>query len=698
MEFSIEEFNSPSKSFNYNYKKLCLIGNGAYGKVYKAKDLKTNNIVAVKKIKINNLNINYEYVLKEINILKNLSHQNIVKYYNYYEEHDNIYIIMEYLEGGTIKDFIKNEKNKITEDICRIIINQILSALSHLHYICDICHRDIKPENIMFKYKDNIKSLKLIDFGLSSNSFEKKNYLENCGTLIYMAPEQISNKIYNKSVDIWSVGIILYMLLNNGNNPFYIKGDSREKVISKITSKKVEYDDNNYPISEMGKSFINKLLMKNSSNRYTARPALNHPWVTMQKYEKIPMNVLDKLLIVDYINKIKELFLTALFMNYYKNNNLKINIKNTSNDNFIEESLRKTFSMTSNGTKIKRNNINYDINNKNIKVFNLDEYFQRVKSSNILLEKKFKQNRERMFITKKINNEIKNINEEEKSSNNYNSIFRHIKDNEKTKNDKIVVLDYLHKNYKINNFKSSSNLNINENKLSKINNQKKNNIINDKKSSNKMFQSIDLLIKKAKINHIDNTKDNDNFSNNEMITLQKFLNKEKTINKLNQLNGFFITGNQHNSSINNKSILKYKYKLSNNSSNYRNSCHKSKNKKIKLVKKNSCVLIKHHQNTSCLENYYNNKIYIKNRPKNKSNDNINVLFLKNNSLRKNIKKLETKTNINNKYDFYIPSENINKNMSCISLGKNKINDVTYNVQKPKKLLFDIKRKILPKLI
>ena len=332
MEFSIEEFSSPSKSFKHNYKKLSLIGNGSFGKVYKAKEINTNNIVAVKQISINN-----EYTLKEINVLSNLSHQNIVKYYNYYEDNDKIYIIMEYLEGGTLKDFIEKEKNKITEDTCRIIIKQILSALSHLHYVCDICHRDIKPENIMFKFKDNIKSLKLIDFGLSSNSFEKKNYLENCGTLAYMAPEQISNKIYSKSVDIWSVGIILYMLLNNGKNPFYIKGDSREEVIKKISNKKVEFDDINSPISQIGKDFINKLLMKNSSSRYTARPALNHPWLTMKKFEKIPMTVLDKLLIGAHINRLKELFLTALFMNFYKKNNINTFIKNTSYENTIEE-------------------------------------------------------------------------------------------------------------------------------------------------------------------------------------------------------------------------------------------------------------------------------------------------------------------------------------------------------------------------
>ena len=306
MEFSIEEFNEPSKSFNHNYIKIGKLGNGAFGKVYKAKEIKTEKIVAVKQISINNSKIKYEYILKEINVLSNLSHPNIVKYYKHYEENDKIYIIMEYLEGGTLKQYINEEKNKINEDICRIIIKQILEALSYLHYTCDICHRDIKPENIMFKYNNDPNSVKLIDFGLSSDSFEKKNYLDNCGTLIYMAPEQISNKTYSKSVDIWSVGIILYMLLNNGKNPFYNKGESREKIIEKITSKKVEFDDKNYPISEIGKHFINKLLMKNSSSRYTARPALKHPWITMKKFEEIPMTVLDKLLTGSYVKIIKD--------------------------------------------------------------------------------------------------------------------------------------------------------------------------------------------------------------------------------------------------------------------------------------------------------------------------------------------------------------------------------------------------------
>ena len=247
MEILIDDINNyriPSKSFKANYEKICQLGKGAFGKVYKAKEIRTGNIVAVKQIKIHHTLLNYDSIINEINVLKHLDHPNIVKYYNYFEEDDKIFIIMEYLDGGTLKEYLKNNEKNITEDNARIIIKQLLNALSYLHYSCDICHRDVKPGNIIFKYKDDINSLQLVDFGLCADTFEAKDCLENCGTLKYMAPEQISNMIYSKGVDIWSAGIILYMLLNNGNNPFYNLGDSREEIINKITNKKIFFDEN----------------------------------------------------------------------------------------------------------------------------------------------------------------------------------------------------------------------------------------------------------------------------------------------------------------------------------------------------------------------------------------------------------------------------------------------------------------------
>ena len=143
MEILIDDINKysiPSKSFKANYEKICKLGKGAFGEVYKAKEIRTGDIVAVKQIKIHHTRLNYDSIINEINVLKHLDHPNIVKYYNYFEEEDKIFIIMEYLDGGTLKEYLKNNEKNITEDNARIIIKQLLNALSYLHYSCDICH------------------------------------------------------------------------------------------------------------------------------------------------------------------------------------------------------------------------------------------------------------------------------------------------------------------------------------------------------------------------------------------------------------------------------------------------------------------------------------------------------------------------------------------------------------------------------
>ena len=735
MEFSIEEFNEPSKSFNHNYIKIGKLGNGAFGKVYKAKEIKTEKIVAVKQISINNSKIKYEYILKEINVLSNLSHPNIVKYYKHYEENDKIYIIMEYLEGGTLKQYINEEKNKINEDICRIIIKQILEALSYLHYTCDICHRDIKPENIMFKYNNDPNSVKLIDFGLSSDSFEKKNYLDNCGTLIYMAPEQISNKTYSKSVDIWSVGIILYMLLNNGKNPFYNKGESREKIIEKITSKKVEFDDKNYPISEIGKHFINKLLMKNSSSRYTARPALKHPWITMKKFEEIPMTVLDKLLTGSYVKIIKELFLTSLFMNYYKKNKfyLNLNYNNINNINNIsfEGSTRKAcYTSHSHVKQNKLNNIKKNEINKNNNLvdddFDLDEYFQRVKKSNLLLEKKFKENREIMFMTKKDTNNIinKNINTNVNifgKSNNKIEIKDKDYEDEKSELDSNILKKK--KNNIIYNIKNKSNKIINKSPKNKIiklfNNEKKKikNIISDIDVKNSRNKKINNKNPQNNINHIfrqSESKKENNIIKPELKTLEEFITKEKTNrNKsVSQYNRLYITDNLKENDIYNKynskdiynnDILNYKLFLKDT---------QNQNSKNKLIKKNSCVMTQRNK-IDIIKNFKNisnnNKIILIDKNKNKSTENVKCINFNKNII-KNIKMNSRKKSSNKigKYNYYSFSEKNNNKFNYNLVKKNNdnttlINDNIYNLFnvenkiKPKKLLFELKNKILPKI-
>ena len=319
MEIPFDDVNNDQPSLRIlkaYYKINKAIGKGAFGVVYKAFELCSGRRVAIKQIKIDTNNKNL--VAKEIEVLKKVEHPNIVKYFNFLKEDNYIFIIMEFLEGGTLKEYIQENSQNITEDIAREIIKQIFNALSYLHYSCDVCHRDVKPENIMFSEKNNISSLKLLDFGLSSDSFESKLRLQNCGTLTYMAPEQISGAIYSKAVDVWSVGIILYMLLNKGKNAFYERGDNSKIIIDKINHKEIKFDLENCPISPIARHLIMKLLDKNPSYRYSARLALNHPWITGNKNDKIPMTLYDKLLVDENSAKLKMMFLVSSFMSKYK--------------------------------------------------------------------------------------------------------------------------------------------------------------------------------------------------------------------------------------------------------------------------------------------------------------------------------------------------------------------------------------------
>ena len=423
MEISINDLNTyqlPSNCFSSHYKILSFLGEGSYGKVFKAREMKTGRIIAVKKIFIGDSQSKYKKTIKEINLLKNLDHPNIVKYYDYFQEEDYVYLMMEFLEGCTLKQYIQKNEN-ISEDNARIIIKQLLTALSYLHYTCDICHRDVKPENIMFKEKNDINHLKLLDFGLSLDSFESKNHLENCGTLVYMAPELLSlNFKYTKGVDVWSVGIILYMLLMKGKNPFYNKEDKRETIIKNIRNNNVIFQDGNQ-VSKMGKDLINKLLKKNPLYRYTIRSALEHPWITLKKFDKIPLTIYDKANNDENVERLKLFLLMAIFLNHVKTNHLfceEIKGKNNLNKwNNISDEMNSE-------SEYKNKKIKTSKQIRDKKQFNMEEYEKKVKNSNRIYHLKFIEDREIMFNPKlsfKTNN--KNIND-------LSSLLKRIKDNQ----------------------------------------------------------------------------------------------------------------------------------------------------------------------------------------------------------------------------------------------------------------------------
>ena len=276
----IEEKGNPSKK----YKPTKVLGSGSFGCVYEAKNTTFGNKVAMKVIKKDKENeLDEQEIRNEINILKQLSHPNIVKIYEFYISENHYYIITEFCKEGELFSYIKN---KYSERQLAVLFYQVFSGLWYLHEN-KILHRDIKLENIMIDGKEKDKSTgeelfwaKIIDFGTAKLFEKNKKEKDVVGSSYYIAPEVLKQN-YNEKCDTWSVGVILYMTLV-GRAPFDGKDD--EEIIYKINS--VDYNKNEPRLvkhSPEVRDLVSHLLDKNIEKRYSAKEALNHPWFT--KYE-----------------------------------------------------------------------------------------------------------------------------------------------------------------------------------------------------------------------------------------------------------------------------------------------------------------------------------------------------------------------------------------------------------------------------
>ena len=208
------------------------LGLGSFGKVFKGYDRRSQSDCAIKVYLKGDFKQNLqEIIYDEANLLKSLSHPNIVKFYGLYETSNYIFLSMELIAGGSLKDLIESRKKfnqKLSEEELRKIASGIINAIRYLHDN-GIVHRDLKPENILLANVENLNSVKIIDFGLSVKFIDQnKNLYQNCGTPLFIAPELKKYKIYSKPVDIWSFGIIFYELCTLGEHPFYKREKKHE--------------------------------------------------------------------------------------------------------------------------------------------------------------------------------------------------------------------------------------------------------------------------------------------------------------------------------------------------------------------------------------------------------------------------------------------------------------------------------------
>ena len=585
-------YQNPKINSNLNFSSLepilcngkkILVGDGSFSKVFLYQHKTSKIKYAIKRMNIpsflkktNNKNL----ILEEINIQSKIVHPNIIRLFNYFKDKNNIniFLILEYAAKGTLFDYIRYKKG-FDETEAFYYFFQSVNAIYFLHKN-KIIHRDIKPENLLINH-NNV--LKLCDFGWSVylNNNKRETF---CGTVEYMAPEIVKNESYDYSIDVWSLGVLLYELIHS-HSPFVAKDLNINKIENNIVSKELRFKKG---VSLECRDLIEKLLIKDAKSRIKIGDIYKHPFI------------------LKYINMITK------YINFHPNTHFKkvpeekdeVKKENTKREKFAE--IRESFSefdSIPNEPEPSKILVNFDnIVKKLTKIdFNVNksQKYEKNKNKNIMLnmkslkglinnnstnevkhKKSFSLNNS-LFQKLGINNSVKNINNENKDK------FI-IKQNSEEKDlNKENLLKILIKKTKYDNH----DLQIQLKKFTKNtlmeeynNNLNKKHIIINKKKNSKL-------------------KENSSYSKNLLITSYISKNNKKLINKK-------LLENLTEKDINNKSKLNVStnlnlkncksisfFKNNNLSKEYSDNSNSNSSRKINLKllnnnhKKN--ILIKH---------------------------------------------------------------------------------------------------------
>jgi calcium-dependent protein kinase len=258
------------------YDVKSLLGRGSFGTVYKVKHKISGTEYAMKVlVKDDQISVSESELLKEINILKTLDHQNIIKIYEYFNNKKEIFIISELCQYGELFNKLYLEGH-LKEEFVWKVMKQVLSAVSHCHS-SNIIHRDIKPQNVLiYDETEEDIDIKIIDFG-NSEIFSKSLAPSCIGTVYYIAPEVVRYERYDSKCDLWSCGIMMYFLLS-GEFPF--TGETEEEVFVNVLKGRFTFSSPIWDtISDQAKHLISGLLTTNPVRRLSAKQALEHKWI-----------------------------------------------------------------------------------------------------------------------------------------------------------------------------------------------------------------------------------------------------------------------------------------------------------------------------------------------------------------------------------------------------------------------------------
>lgn len=260
-----------------------VMGEGNFGVVHRATTAAVREELAVKVVLKENLNAtDLRRSRREAHVLQSLHHDNIVRYYEQWENKQEIAVVQEMVGGGSLLDRIRPKKPMNLGRVAAIM-HQLLSALAYLDEQ-HVVHRDIKCENLLFKSKGSDVGLKIIDFGMS-NSCAEGPLSSPCGTPEYVAPEiLVKGNTYGPKVDVWSAGVVAYVMVT-GHLPFV--GGSVKEVLRNVLEREFQKPELLEGVPGVVADFIMELLSSDPEERPSARDCLKHPFFSLWGPDKV---------------------------------------------------------------------------------------------------------------------------------------------------------------------------------------------------------------------------------------------------------------------------------------------------------------------------------------------------------------------------------------------------------------------------
>lgn len=273
-DVQIKRGSDPKEEYNLQEE----LGRGKFGIVYRCTEKKSNLALAAKFINCPKKE-DRRNVEREVDIMRTLQHPRLIQLYDAYENDKIMCVILELIEGGELFERVIDDDFILTEKSCTIFMRQICEGVDFIHKQ-RILHLDMKPENILCLTKTGNR-VKIIDFGLARRFDPEKKLQVLFGTPEFVAPEVVNYDAIGYGTDMWSVGVICYVLLS-GLSPFM--GANDPQTMANVTIAKYDFDDEAFnEISENAKDFIKKLLVKDMTERMSAEECLNHDWLKKKK-------------------------------------------------------------------------------------------------------------------------------------------------------------------------------------------------------------------------------------------------------------------------------------------------------------------------------------------------------------------------------------------------------------------------------